>query len=66
MMRLLKSTEKQREDIEYCEQWLNIEFEGNINSFDDCSQFLKAYLQDAILIEKELNSNYEHYWDNFN
>ena len=33
---------------------------------DDCSQFLKAYLQDAILIEKELNSNYEHYWDNFN
>ena len=41
-MRLLKSTEKQREDIKYCEQWLNIEFEGNINSFDDCSQFLKA------------------------
>ena len=30
-MRLLKSTEKQREDIKYCEQWLNIEFEGNIN-----------------------------------
>ena len=38
-MRLLKSTEKQREDIKYCEQWLNIEFEGfeeiSTNKFGD-------------------------------
>ena len=31
-MRVRKSTEKQRAAVRYCEQWLCIEFEDNINS----------------------------------
>ena len=35
-----KSTEKQQSAVRYCEQWLYIEFDGNIESFDECSHFL--------------------------
>ena len=43
-MRIRKSTEKQQAAVRYCEQWLCIEFDGNIDSFNDCSYFLKVYL----------------------
>ena len=46
-MRIRKSTARQQAAVRYCEQWLCIEFEDNINSFDDCSLFLKTYLEDA-------------------
>ena len=38
-----------------------IEFEGNINSFDDCSLFLETYLEDAKETERELTCEYEAY-----
>lgn len=60
-MRIRKSTARQQAAVRYCEQWLCIEFEGNINSFDDCSLFLKTYLEDAKETERELICEYEAY-----
>lgn len=40
-----KSTPKQKAAVKYCEKWLNIEFEGNINSYNDCYCFLRSYLE---------------------
>ena len=59
-----KSTEKQQSAVRYCEQWLYIEFDGNIESFDECSLFLSIYLEEAKQTEMELRCEYEAYiWD---
>lgn len=42
-----KSTKKQQAAVRYCEKWLYVEFDGNINDFNDCSSFLNMYLDDA-------------------
>lgn len=60
-MRIRKSTKKQQAAVRYCEQWLCIEFDGNINSFNDCSYFLKIYLNEAKQTEMELRCEYEAY-----
>lgn len=52
-MRIRKSTKKQQAAVRYCEQWLGIKFDGNINSFNDCSYFLKVYLDEAKQTEIE-------------
>lgn len=49
-----KSTEKQRSAVKYCELWLHIEFDGDINNFNDCSLFLSIYLEEAKQTEMEL------------
>lgn len=60
-----KSTKKQQEAVKYCEEWLYIEFDGNIEDFNDCSQFLDIYLEEAKQTEMELRCEYEAYiWDN--
>lgn len=59
-----KSTEKQRSAVKYCELWLCIEFDGDINNFNDCSLFLSTYLEEAKQTEMELRCEYEAYiWD---
>ena len=63
-MRIRKSTKKQQAAVRYCEQWLCIEFDGNIDSFNDCSYFLKVYLDEAKQTEMELRCEYEAYmWE---
>ena len=43
---------------------LYIEFDGNIESFDECSHFLSIYLEEAKQTEMELRCEYEAYiWD---
>ena len=37
-MRIRKSTERQQAAVRYCEQWLCIEFDGNINMTGDNDQ----------------------------
>lgn len=60
-----KSTKKQQEAVKYCEEWLYIEFDGNIEDFNDCSQFLDIYLEEAKQTEMELRCEYKAYiWDN--
>lgn len=41
------STQRQRAAVKYCCAWLEIEFDGDINNFYDCSDFLSEYLDSA-------------------
>ena len=59
-----KSTEKQQSAVRYCEKWLCIEFDGNIENFDECFHFLSIYLEEAKQTEMEIGCEYEAYlWD---
>ncbi len=60
-MRVRKSTEKQQKAVRYCEQWLCVEFEGDINNYNDCNTFLDAYLEDAKQSERELSCEFDTY-----
>ena len=58
------TTNKQRAAVHFCEQWLNITFEGNIEDKYQVSAFLEEYLQDAKNLYDELRCEYEAYlWD---
>lgn len=56
-----KSTPKQKAAVKYCEEWLNIEFEDNIDSYNDCHYFLMSYLEDAKQLAMELSCEFEAY-----
>ena len=58
------TTNKQRAAVHFCEQWLNITFEGNIEDKYQVSAFLEEYLQDAKDLYDEIRCEYEAYlWD---
>ena len=58
------TTNRQRAAVHFCEQWLNITFEGNIEDKYQVSAFLEEYLQDAKDLYDELRCEYEAYlWD---
>lgn len=54
-----KSTAKQKSAVYFCEQFLNIPFEGNIDSSLECSHFLSEYLDIAKQMYTELKCEYE-------
>ena len=57
-------TDKQKASVHFCEQWLNITFEGNIEDKHQVSTFLEEYLQEAENIYNEIKYEYEAYlWD---
>lgn len=58
------TTNKQKAAVHFCEQWLNITFEGNINDFQQVSYFLSIYLDEAKSLYDEVRCEYESYlWD---
>ena len=58
------TTNKQRAAVHFCEQWLNITFESNINDFQQVSYFLSIYLDEAKSLYDEVRCEYESYlWD---
>lgn len=58
------TTNRQRAAVHFCEQWLNITFEGNINDRCQVSAFLEEYLQEAKDLYDEIRCEYEAYlWD---
>ena len=58
------TTNKQKAAVHFCEQWLNITFEGNINDFQQVSYFLSIYLDEAKSLYNEVRCEYESYlWD---
>lgn len=58
------TTNRQKAAVHFCEQWLNITFEGNINNFQQVSYFLSIYLDEAKSIYDEVRCEYESYlWD---
>lgn len=58
------TTNRQRAAVHFCEQWLNITFEGNIEDKYQVSAFLEEYLQEAKDLYDEIRCEYEAYlWD---
>lgn len=61
-----RSTDRQKAAISFCQEWLSVEFEGNIDSFDEVSTFLASYLDDAKRLYEEVKAEYEAYlWDKY-
>ena len=52
-------TNKQKAAVHFCEQWLNITFEGDIEDKNQVSEFLEEYLQEAKNIYNEIKYEYE-------
>ena len=58
------TTNRQKADVHFCEQWLNVTFNGDINNFYQVSTFLSNYLEEAKLLYDEIKCEYESYlWD---
>lgn len=58
------TTNRQKAAVHFCEQWLNVTFEGNINDFQQVSYFLSIYLDEAKSLYNEVKCEYESYlWD---
>lgn len=58
------TTNKQKAAIQFCEQWLNITFKGNIKDKHQVSIFLSEYLQEAKDLYDEIRCEYESYlWE---
>lgn len=58
------TTDRQKAAIHFCEQWLNITFNGDIEDRYQVSIFLGEYLQEAKDLYNELRCEYEAYlWD---
>lgn len=58
------TTDRQKAAVHFCEQWLNVTFEGDINNFQQVSYFLSIYLDDAKQLYDEIACEYESYlWD---
>lgn len=61
------TTNSQKAAVHFCEQWLNVTFEGNINDLQQVSCFLSIYLDDAKQQYNEVRCEYESYlWDLMN
>lgn len=54
-----KSTQKQKDAISFCEELHFPKFEGNIENFIECSQYLALYLEDAKCMYEEIACEYE-------
>ena len=58
------ATPRQKAAIKFCEEWLDIEFTGNIDDKFQVSEFLSEYLQEAKDLYNELVCEYEAYlWE---
>lgn len=58
---------KQEAALYFCEKWLNVTFNGDINNFQQVSNFLSEYLEEAKLTYEETACEYESYlWDLMN
>lgn len=55
------TTDKQKAAVHFCEQWLNIPFEGDIEDKYQVSTFLEEYLQEAKDLYNEIKYEYEAY-----
>ena len=58
------TTDRQKASVHFCEQCLNITFNGDIEDRYQVSIFLGEYLQEAKDLYNELRCEYEAYlWD---
>lgn len=55
------TTARQKSAVHFCEEWLHISFEGNIDNRQEVSEFLSNYLDDAKNIYEEIACEYQAY-----
>lgn len=55
------TTDKQKAAVHFCKKWLNVTYNGDINNFQQVSNFLSEYLEEAKLIYEEIACEYESY-----
>ena len=53
------TTEKQRRAVAFCERWLNIKFNENVNDFEKVSRFLSINLDYAKAIYIDAYCSYQ-------
>lgn len=58
---MISTTERQKSAVHFCEEWLHISFEGDINDRTQVSNFLAEYLDDAKNLYEEIRCEYEAY-----
>jgi hypothetical protein len=51
-------TKKQNLASSFCEEILDIQFEGNINNFNDVNNFLSLNLENAKMIAEDAKESY--------
>lgn len=59
----MATTKRQKAAVEFCEMWLQIEFDGDRNNFREVSNFLSQHLDTAKNIAREIQCEYEGYMD---
>ena len=60
----MKPTSRQIAAVHFCEQWLHISFEGDIEDRQQISAFLSEHLDDAKNLYAEAACEYEAYlWE---
>lgn len=52
-------TERQKSAVHFCEEWLHISFEGNINDRTQVNEFLDEHLDDAEVLYEEMSCEYQ-------
>lgn len=52
-----QSTKKQKNAVAFCLNFIDAEFEGDIESFQDCHEFLSTYLEHAKIMCNEMIEN---------
>lgn len=58
------TTKRQKAAVHFCEQWLEVVFTGDINNYQQVSNFLSKYLEKAKNLHTEISCEYEAYmWD---
>ena len=57
------TTKRQRDAVHFCEKWLKVPFEGDINNFNQVSNYLSEYLEDAKEFATEISCEYQAYID---
>ena len=56
------TTKRQRAAVRYCENMLDIKFNGDINNFNQVSEFLDYYLESAKTREEDILQCYDDYF----
>lgn len=57
----MKPTARQISAVHFCEEWLHISFEGDLEDRSQVSTFLSEYLDDAKNLYEEIACEYEAY-----
>lgn len=55
------TTEKQKDAVHFCEECLQVEFEGDIDNHKEVSSFLNLYLEEAKDVYNDIRCEFETY-----